>query len=145
MNTTETTLQELDLPQSLNEARQKLLKIPGVDNYVPDTDASIEEIDEGIESMINELSMHLDAENMVEFITYNLALTEEEKAEFFSVPERSPYKSKISLSTDFMRIQRKLRRTYDYLMNTLCIIFSDNQIINFPIEYMVLLEEIKGQ
>ena len=112
----ETTLQELDLPQGLNEARQKLLMLPGVDNYVPDTSVSYEEIDEGIESMVAEVCKDLDAENMVRFISFCLGHNEEEKAAFFRIPERQPFKSKVNFAVEFEERKKQFLSLGKYLL-----------------------------
>lgn len=92
--------QEHSVPGSLSEARQRLLRLPGIENFVPDPSLSQAEIDQGLEKAISDLNKQLDAESSVVFITQALALTKNESEEFFSHPERRPYKSTIELSED---------------------------------------------
>jgi len=111
---------EFAVPQSITEARKRVLKIPGMDQYIPDDNVSSSEIDEGIERAVSDLNRHLDAEGSKDFITFSLALTQEESEEFFSHSERQPFQSKIKVSEDlgeqthqFLVIGTYLRLKYE--------------------------------
>lgn len=100
MEITKFAHQEMNLPQNLKEARQNVLKLPGIEHYLPDTDISEAEIEEELERMVSEVTKQLDAENMIDFITFSLALSGGEREQFFSNPERQQFQSKIGLSED---------------------------------------------
>src|SRR3972149_3461145 len=114
--------QQKDLPRTLDEARMSVLKLRGIEHYVSDTDASIDEIDKGIEKMVDEVAQQLDAENMMRFITFALAWSDDEAVKYFSHPERQPFQAKIPFSLDFsermsnfMQIGTYLRHKYEKL------------------------------
>ena len=50
--------------------------------------------------MVSDVTRQLDAENMIGFITFALALSQAERDNFFQLPERKPFQAKLVLSRD---------------------------------------------
>jgi len=127
--------QEYKLPQNLHEARQALLTLPKIENFIKTTSTDEAEIDRGLETMIADVTKELDAQNMVDFISFCLGQSEEEKERFFAEPARQPFQSKVELSTEtsertqqFLTIGRYVLLKYQDIKNKKGI--GDKDVIN---------------
>ena len=88
---------------------QQLKSLPGIENY------------ENNEQLIEEILKELDAEGMMPLIAYSAAWSTKETQDFFSHPDRQPFKSKIEFSNDlcektrqYLTIGNWLRHRYEF-------------------------------
>lgn len=96
-------ISELNLPEraplrlTIGDARIAVRNIPGAEHYIPKDAIAPGEIDRGIDTLVEETLQQLDAESMQSLLTNYLAWSDDESQQFFSHPERRPFKSKLDL------------------------------------------------
>lgn len=75
-----------------------VINIEGALQYFPEATLTDAMFNNGAVAMIEDVLMHLDAENMLAMVSHNLAWTADERAQWLSDPAHQPYRSHIVLS-----------------------------------------------
>lgn len=108
------------VPRSLDEARNVLLGLSGIEHYVKDKNASNSEIDRGLDEMIDEVTREVQAEYEIIYATNALGWSQKTAQDFFQDPDHFPFKSKIRFfqsnidkQVQFMMIGTYLRFRYE--------------------------------
>ncbi len=104
----EIVLSEFLQPQDLNQARTRVLAVPGIEHYVPDRSAKPEVLDGELDRMIEDVTLQLDASNGVSMITHLAGWSDKQAQQFFSDPDRQPYKTPLIFSEEFGERAREL-------------------------------------
>lgn len=99
---------------NLATVRNRLLTLAGIENYI-DSSASEASQESGLEKMISEATLELDAQAMTRFLAFSLAWSKSESDEFFAHTERRLFKSKIEFSQDVPERRGQLADILSYL------------------------------
>lgn len=84
-------------PQTIEEARHRLLKFRGIENYVQKS-ASVAEIDKGLDHIVEDVTTELQAQYEIAFITNAMGWSQARANAFFDNEQHKPFKSGIKFS-----------------------------------------------
>lgn len=105
---------DLSASLEMGEARMKVFQLPGMDDYRtkigldPDTE-------DGLDKIIGEVTDELEADSEVSYARNKFGWSDEQYAEFLSIPERKPFQSLIQFDTDTGKKQDQFLTLGQYL------------------------------